>query len=193
METPFDFTLTSWIQIPNNSDFPIYNLPLGVIKYKGGKVSAATAIGDYVLDLSSLHKLGFFSSISLPVEVFEKEYLNDFLALGKPVWLKLRERIKMLLKSDNGELRDNKDALSMCLFPINEVELLIPVKVGDYTDFYSSKEHATNVGSMFRDPKNALLPNWLHLPVAYHGRSSSIMVSGQNFHRPKGQVAPPGS
>lgn len=192
MQTPSDLTLTSWIKIPDNSDFPIYNLPLGIIKHKSGTTSAAIAIGEYVLDLSSLHKLGFFSSISLPSGIFEKEYLNDFIALGKPLWHSLRERIKILLKSDNGELRDNKDAISKCLFKMEDMELLMPVKVGDYTDFYSSKEHATNVGSMFRDPKNALLPNWLHLPVAYHGRSSSILVSGHNFHRPKGQITPPG-
>jgi fumarylacetoacetase len=192
MQTTTDFTETSWIKVPADSDFPVYNLPLGIIKHKNGKVSAATAIGDYVLDLAALHRLGFFKGISLPENIFYKHYLNDFIALGKPVWHSLRQRIKSLLSNDNGELRDNKTALAECLFKINEVELLMPVRVGDYTDFYSSKEHATNVGSMFRDPKNALLPNWLHLPVAYHGRASSIMVSGHNFHRPKGQITPPG-
>jgi len=192
MQTLSDFTLASWITVPDNSDFPIYNLPLGIVKRKNGKISAATAIGDFILDLSELQKLGYFSAIPLPAGIFEKDCLNDFIALGKPVWHSVRNRIKTILKSDNGELRDNKEAIAQCLVKMNEVELLMPVKVGDYTDFYSSKEHATNVGSMFRDPKNALLPNWLHLPVAYHGRSSSILVSGNNFHRPKGQVAPPG-
>lgn len=192
MQTPTDFSQTSWIDVPANSDFPIYNLPLGIIKHHNGKTSAAIAIGDYVLDLSSLHRLGFLEFIALPEGIFDKAYLNDFIALGKPVWHTLRQRIRMLLSADNEELRDNKSAREECLYKISAVELLMPVKVGDYTDFYSSKEHATNVGSMFRDPKNALLPNWLHLPVAYHGRASSIMVSGQNFHRPKGQVTPPG-
>jgi len=192
METT-DFKLTSWIKIPVNSDFPIYNLPLGIIKHKDGKQSAATAIGDYAVDLSALHRLGYLKGIALPDAIFDKPYLNEFIALGKPVWHSLRQRIKVLLGSDNGELRDNKQAVKECLYSINDVELCMPVKVGDYTDFYSSKEHATNVGSMFRDPKNALLPNWLHLPVAYHGRSSSILVSGHNFHRPKGQVTLPGS
>jgi len=187
-----DFTLSSWIEVPANSDFPIYNLPLGVIKHKNGKISAATAIGDYVIDLSVLHRLGYFNGVSLPERIFENPFLNDFIALGKPLWHSLRKRIKALLSIENGELRDNKKATAEALHKMNEVELLMPVKVGDYTDFYSSKEHATNVGSMFRDPKNALLPNWLHLPVAYHGRSSSILVSGRNFHRPKGQVTPPG-
>jgi fumarylacetoacetase len=193
METINDFTLTSWIKIPENSDFPIYNLPLGIIKHKNGKVSAAIAIGSYVVDLSALQRLGFLKEIELPDTIFDKPYLNDFIELGKPVWHSLRERVKILLKTDNGELRDNKPALSECLFKMSEIEMLMPVKVGDYTDFYSSKEHATNVGTMFRDPKNALLPNWLHLPVAYHGRASSIIVSGQNFHRPKGQIMPAGS
>ncbi len=193
MHNTNDILITSWINVPDNSDFPIYNLPLGIIKHKNGRASAATAIGEYVIDLSALQGLGFFSEISLPNGIFDKDSLNEFIALGKPVWHSVRKQIKSLLKSDNGKLRDDKEAVSKCLFNINEVELLMPVKVGDYTDFYSSKEHATNVGSMFRDPKNALLPNWLHLPVAYHGRSSSIMVSGKNFHRPKGQVAPPGS
>jgi fumarylacetoacetase len=187
-----DFTLSSWIEVPANSDFPIYNLPLGVIKHKNGNISAATAIGDYVIDLSVLHRLGYFNGVSLPERIFENPFLNDFIALGKPLWHSLRKRIKALLSIENGELRDNKKATAEALHKMNEVELLMPVKVGDYTDFYSSKEHATNVGSMFRDPKNALLPNWLHLPVAYHGRSSSILVSGRNFHRPKGQVTPPG-
>ena len=159
MQTTTDFTQTSWIEVSLNSDFPIYNLPLGVIKHKSGKISAATAIGDYVLDLSALHRLGFFKDISLPSSIFDKEYLNDFMETGNPVWQALRQRIYTLLKKDVSELRDNKKALAECLFKMSDVELLMPVKVGDYTDFYSSKEHATNVGSMFRDPKNALLPN----------------------------------
>ena len=189
---PSNLILNSWIKVSTYSDFPIYNLPLGVIKHKNGKIAAASAIGDYVIDLSALRRLGYFKDISLPENIFDKPCLNDFIALGKPLWNKLRERIKALLTQENAELRDNKQAIAESLFNMTDVELLMPVRVGDYTDFYSSKEHATNVGSMFRDPKNALLPNWLHLPVAYHGRSSSIMASGHNFHRPKGQVTPPG-
>lgn len=192
MQTTPDFNQTSWINIPANSDFPLYNLPLGIIKHKNGKTAAATAIGDYALDLSALHKLGFFKDLALPENIFNTLYLNDFITLGKHVWHSLRARVKLLLNKENKELQGNTEAISACLFKLNEVEMLIPIRIGDYTDFYSSKEHATNVGSMFRDPKNALLPNWLHLPVAYHGRSSSIIVSGQNFHRPKGQVTPPG-
>jgi fumarylacetoacetase len=187
-----DSTLTSWIDIPPGSDFPLYNLPLGISKRRQGGASAAIAIGHYVIDLAALQEMGFLGSLSLPEGIFKKKYLNDFLELGKPAWNSLRERIKFLLNSTCSELRDDKEAIAKCLLKMEEVEMLMPVQVGDYTDFYSSKEHATNVGAMFRDPNNALLPNWLHLPVAYHGRASSIMVSGQNFHRPKGQITPPG-
>lgn len=188
-----NFNLDSWVEVPANSDFPIYNLPLGIIKHKNGHISAATAVGHYVLDLSVLQKLNYFKDITLPAGIFEKNSLNDFMALGKPVWKLVRQRLMVLLASNNSELRDNTQAVAKSLLKSSDVEMLMPVQVGDYTDFYSSKEHATNVGSMFRDPKNALLPNWLHLPVAYHGRASSIMVSGHNFHRPKGQIAPPGT
>jgi fumarylacetoacetase len=192
MQATTDFKLDSWVEIPANSDFPIYNLPLGIIKHKNGTISATTAIGQYVLDLSVLHRLAYFKEIALPVGIFEKTSLNDFMALGKPVWKLVRQRLMVLLTRDNPELRDNKDVVVQSLFKSSDVEMLMPVQVGDYTDFYSSKEHATNIGLMIRDPKNALLPNWLHLPVAYHGRASSIIVSGHDFHRPKGQVTPPG-
>lgn len=193
MQTTTDFNLNSWIEVPANSDFPIYNLPLGIVKHKNRSIFAATAIGDYVINLSTLHKSGYFNDIPLPAGIFEKTSLNDFMVLGKPVWKLVRQRLIELLTRDNPELRDNKQAIAQALCKTPDVEMLMPIRVGDYTDFYSSREHATNVGSMFRDPKNALLPNWLHLPVAYHGRASSIMVSGHNFHRPKGQIAPPGT
>jgi len=192
MQAITDFKLDSWVEISANSDFPIYNLPLGIIKHKNGTISAATAIGQYVLDLSALQRLAYFKEIALPACIFEKTSLNDFMALGNPVWRLVRQRLMVLLAHDNPELRDNKDAVAQSLFTSSDVEMLMPVQVGDYTDFYSSKEHATNIGLMIRDPKNALLPNWLYLPVAYHGRASSIMVSGHDFHRPKGQVTPPG-
>ena len=192
MQARTDFELDSWVEIPANSDFPIYNLPLGIIKHKNGTISVATAIGYYVVDLSVLHRLDYFKEIALPAGIFEKTSLNNFMALGKPVWKLVRQRLMVLLTSDNPELRDNKQAIAQSLFKTSDVEMLMPVRVGDYTDFYSSKEHATNIGLIIRDPKNALLPNWLHLPVAYHGRASSIMVSGHDFHRPKGQITPPG-
>jgi fumarylacetoacetase len=186
-----DPNLSSWIEVPENSDFPIQNIPFGICTPLSHKAQAVTIIGNTVISLAALHKLGYFSAIKVPTGIFEKEYLNDFIALGKEVTRAVRDRISDLLKKDNAELRDNAANRKICLFDIKDVKMLIPVKIGDYTDFYSSKEHATNVGSMFRDPKNALLPNWLHLPVGYHGRASSIIVSGTNFHRPKGQMTPP--
>lgn len=183
-------SLTSWIDVAATSDFPIQNLPFG-IAHSNGQFFAATIIGEQVISLAALQQNGFFAGIKLPAGVFEKEFLNDFIALGKPIWRAVRERLSELFKKENAELRDNSEARKKCLFHMNSVEMSLPVKIGDYTDFYSSKEHATNVGSMFRDPKNALLPNWLHLPVAYHGRASSVIISDTNFHRPKGQLMPP--
>ncbi|HTB06535.1 MAG TPA: fumarylacetoacetase [Bacteroidia bacterium] len=183
-----DPTLQSWIEVPENSDFPIQNLPFGMTKF-----GAASIIGNTVINLAVLQKLGYFLNIDMPKGIFEKEYLNDFMALGKPVCREVRERLSEIFRKDNPELRGNAEDRKKCLFKIETVQMLMPVHIGDYTDFYSSKEHATNVGTMFRDPKNALLPNWLHLPVAYHGRASSVIVSGQNFHRPKGQMVPPNS
>jgi fumarylacetoacetase len=124
----------------------------------------------------------------LPPGIFNQKYLNDFLALGKKKTSEVRNRISQLLRHDNDEIQPADREIG--LVPMNEVQMLIPLRIPNYTDFYSSEEHATNVGSMFRDPKNALLPNWKHLPVAYHGRASSIVVSGTNIHRPKGQIKP---
>lgn len=182
-----DPNLTSWLEVPASSDFPIQNIPFGIAASHG----AVTIIGNTVISLAGLHNAGYFSSIKMPVGIFEKEFLNDFIALGKNITKEVRERISELFRKDNAELRDNAETRKKYLFDAKDVKMLLPVHVGDYTDFYSSKEHATNVGSMFRDPKNALLPNWVHLPVGYHGRASSIIVSGTNFHRPKGQTVPP--
>ncbi|MCH8318180.1 MAG: fumarylacetoacetase [Bacteroidetes bacterium] len=186
MNNPNDPTTKSWIEVPQNSDFPIQNLPFGIFKTSSSTPRAGVAIGEYVVDLNALSDLGFFLNLK-DKNVFNKEYLNDFIALGKPVCSKVRARISELLRHDNSELRDNQKARDKVLYKTQEVTMHFPVKVGDYTDFYSSEEHATNVGSMFRDPKNALLPNWKHMPVAYHGRASSIILSGTNIHRPKGQ------
>jgi fumarylacetoacetase len=130
--------------------------------------------------------------LGLPPGIFNQKYLNDFIALGRKKCREVRERISELLRHDNDELRDNP-AREIALIPVTEVQMQMPVRVPNYTDFYSSEEHATNVGSMFRDPKNALLPNWKHLPVGYHGRASSIVVSGTPIYRPKGQIKLPDS
>ncbi|HRG78990.1 MAG TPA: fumarylacetoacetase, partial [Cyclobacteriaceae bacterium] len=186
-----DPTLTSWIEIPKDSDFPIQNLPFGIFKTKYLSAVAGVAIGNYVLDLVYLHEHGFFDGLGLPSGIFNQKYLNDFMALGKKKTREVRERISELLRHDNDELKSNIGARELALIPMAEVQMLLPVRIPNYTDFYSSEEHATNVGSMFRDPKNALLPNWKHLPVGYHGRASSIVISGTPIHRPKGQIKPP--
>jgi len=180
--------LQSWVDVPSGSDFPIQNLPFGIFKTSKGQPKAGVAIGDHILDLGILFDEGIFSGIEFPlINVFDHKYLNSFLSLGKPIISDVRNRISILLRTDNPELRDRKALLENVLVSQQQATMMLPVKVGDYTDFYSSIEHATNVGSMFRGPDNALLPNWRHLPVAYHGRASSIIVSDQQIHRPKGQ------
>jgi fumarylacetoacetase len=180
--------LKSWVEVPKGSDFPIQNLPFGIFKTKYLSAVAGVAIGNQVIDLVYLHENGYLDGLGLPAGIFNQKYLNDFLALGKLKTREVRERISELLQHDNDEL--NGAAREIALIPKEEVQMLMPVRIPNYTDFYSSEEHATNVGSMFRDPKNALLPNWKHIPVGYHGRASSIVVSGTNLHRPKGQVKP---
>jgi fumarylacetoacetase len=182
--------LKSWVEIPAGSDFPIQNLPFGIFKTEYLSPVAGVAIGDHVLDLVYLHENGFLDGLGLPVGIFNQRYLNDFIALGKRKTREVRERISELLQHDNDELKSNVAAREIALISMSEVEMQLPIRIPNYTDFYSSEEHATNVGTMFRDPKNALLPNWKHLPVGYHGRASSIVVSGTDIHRPKGQIKP---
>lgn len=183
--------LKSWVEVPAGSDFPIQNLPFGIFKTHYLTAVAGVAIGNHVLDLVYLYEKGFFDGLGLPPGIFNQEYLNPFIALGRKKCGEVRERISELLQSDNDELQGNVAARELALIPMDEVEMRMPIQVPNYTDFYSSEEHATNVGTMFRDPKNALLPNWKHLPVGYHGRASSIIVSGTPIHRPKGQIKPP--
>jgi fumarylacetoacetase len=185
-----DPTIKSWVEVNPNSDFPIQNLPFGIFKTTSSSPRIGVAIGDQVVDLAVLNKLGYFDNIHIDASVFNNQYLNDFIALGKQTWRNVRERLSNLLNENNAELRDKKDIHYKVFHLISNVQMQMPVNVGDYTDFYSSIDHATNVGTMLRDPANALLPNWKYLPVGYHGRSSSIVVSGTNFHRPKGQTKP---
>ncbi|HEY9082705.1 MAG TPA: fumarylacetoacetase [Vicingaceae bacterium] len=177
--------LKSWIEVPENSDFPIQNIPFGVAK-SGKQVFVASRIGDTVINLHQLAKLGYFDVDS---DVFKSYKLNNFIKLGKSFTRQVRDEISAIFSLENAANKDN-DKIKAALYAINEVEMLMPVRVGDYTDFYSSEQHAYNVGCMFRDPNNALLPNWKHIPVGYHGRSSSIVVSGTPIHRPKGQQKP---
>jgi fumarylacetoacetase len=186
--TANDPSLKSWVEIPENSDFPIQNLPFGIFKTDYLAPGAGVRIGDLVLDLTYMYENGYFDGLKLPAGIFNQAYLNDFMALGKAKTREVRNRVSELLSVDNEELRYNFAVRELSMIPIEEVEMLIPVRVPNYTDFYSSEDHARNVGTMFRDPKNALMPNWKHLPVAYHGRASSIVVSGTDFHRPKGQT-----
>ncbi|MCP4442285.1 MAG: fumarylacetoacetase [Aureispira sp.] len=186
-----DPSLSSWINVDSDSDFPIQNIPFGVFQTEKKSARVATIIGDTVIDLAALAQLGYFNEIDSNLESsFSQSYINQFMGLGKKITNAVRNRISNIFEKNNPELRDNKEQQAQVLSKIHEVEMLLPVQVGDYTDFYSSREHATNVGTMFRDPENALLPNWLHLPVGYHGRASSIVVSGTNIHRPKGQQKP---
>ena len=182
--------LTSWISVDTNSDFPIQNLPFGIYSDGNVKHHACSAIGSYAIDLYELASRGFFAKLNIDKEVFNKAYLNDFMNLGKDVTRALRDRLSELLDSNNKELQDNNEVFNHIFKSQTAVNMLLPVKVGDYTDFYSSIDHATNIGTMIRDPKNALMPNWKYIPVGYHGRASSITVSGTNLHRPKGQMKP---
>lgn len=177
--------LSSWINVPANSDFPIQNIPFGIYK-NGNTIAVATIIGDTVIDLASLFKSGLLNIPGLTAEMLNNRYLNDFIGAGKTVTNAARIKIAEIFSADS--VLKNNNELKSALHDVKNIELLLPVKIGDYTDFYSSIDHATNVGIMFRDPANALLPNWKHLPVGYHGRSSSIVVSGTDFHRPKGQT-----
>jgi len=182
-----DPNLKSWVYVAPDSDFSIQNIPFGIYSKNGSEPRAASAIGDYVIDLAQLQEQGLFEKLNLPKGIFEQPVLNDFMALGKERTRAVRNRISDLLEEGNVELADS-NFKDMVLIPMAEVEMLLPVRVPNYTDFYSSEQHAFNVGTMFRGPENALMPNWKHIPVGYHGRASSIVVSGTSFHRPKGQT-----
>lgn len=183
---------TSWIEVPENSDFPIQNIPFGVFITKDDVVTIGTRIGDSAIDLGAMQQLGYFEGIELTDDMFMQDTLNDFISDGKKTWRLVRNRIGDIFDSNNPKLRDNPKHREIIIFGLDEIEMQLPVLIGDYTDFYSSKEHATNVGKMFRDPENALLPNWLHIPVGYHGRSSTIIPSGIPIRRPYGQTLPNG-
>jgi len=182
--------MTTWLTIDPNSDFSIYNIPFGIFKTETLKPRVGTRIGDYVIDLATLNGFNYFIGSGVTQQALESNSLNSFIALGKQITVPFREKIQAIFSDENHPLKNNTSDLNQILINANEVEMLLPVQIGDYTDFYSSREHATNIGTMIRDPKNALMPNWLHLPVGYHGRSSSITVSGTNFYRPKGQSKP---
>ena len=190
MDETHDSKLKSWIEVNKDSDFPIQNIPFGVYSPKeGGELHVATAIGDYVIDLAYLDEAGFFINTDIEeTEAFHEPTLNAFMSLGQKAWKEARLIISRLLREDNTSFKDNDELKEIALIPMAETRMEMPVDIGDYTDFYSSREHATNVGTMFRGPDAALMPNWLHLPVGYHGRASSVVLSGTDIVRPKGQT-----
>ena len=179
--------LLTCLDVSPDSDFSIYNIPFGIYSDKSITNHACSAIGDYVIDLYELANNGF---LKINKDVFNLPFLNDFIQLGKSITNSIRLNIIDILSDHQSELITNTQLFNLVFKKQNQVNLLLPVRIGDYTDFYSSIDHAQNIGTMIRDPKNALMPNWKHLPVAYHGRASSICVSGHSFHRPKGQQKP---
>ena len=180
----------SWLNVNKGSDFPIQNIPFGVFLTRDDIITIGTRIGDYAIDLGAMHQLGYFNEIPLTDDIFLQDSLNDFIADGRKTWRLVRNRIAEVFDTTNGELRDNAVHKDKIIFRMEEVEMQLPVEIGDYTDFYASKEHATNVGTLFRGADNALMPNWLHVPIGYHGRSSSIVPSGTPIRRPLGQSRP---
>ncbi len=183
--------MNSFLPISAESDFPLQNLPYGVFRPRaGGPPRVGVAIGESVLDLSVLEARGLLQVPLAPGLVMNQPALNAFAALGRPAWRAVREQLAGLLSENEPTLRDDEQLRSEALVPQREVEMLLPMQIGDYTDFYSSRHHATNVGTMLRGAERALQENWLHLPVAYHGRASSIVLSGAEIRRPLGQTGP---
>ena len=182
--------LKSYIEVSPESHFPLENLPFGVFKPRDGAARIGVALGEYVVDLSVLQEARYFPDLQ-DRQLFAQDSLNGFLALGRPVWRKVREILQELLSAETPTLRDDKKLRDRVFHRQSDVSMQLPVKIGNYTDFYSSYHHAHNVGTMLRGAENALMPNWKWLPVAYHGRASSVVVSGNEVRRPKGQVKPP--
>src|SRR6184192_2794694 len=182
--------LRSFIDVSPDSAFPIQNLPYGIFKPRDGTARAGVAIGELILDLSVLEELGHFRDVT-EQQIFSGGSLSAFMATGRPAWKRTRAILQNLLSADNGALRDNSELREHAFHKQSEVTMQLPACIGDYTDFYSSYHHAHNVGTMLRGPENALMPNWKWLPVAYHGRASSIVISGTDVRRPHGQIKPP--
>lgn len=181
--------LRSWITGADHSEFPIQNLPFGIFQDAEGPKRVGVRIGEQVLDLAQMAAYGYFDDLPFASSDFSQNYLNPLMQKGKLAVRALRNRIAELLSTTNETFQTQKDQHN-ALIPVSKVKMALPVQIGDYTDFYSSKEHATNVGIMFRDPANALLPNWLWIPVGYHGRASSVIASDHPVTRPKGQIKP---
>ena len=180
--------MNSFIKYSSDSDFSIYNIPFGVAVFNQEYIACATRIGDKVIDLAGLFEYGYFDEVEgLEENIFEGYTLNEFIELGKPITNKVRTVLQTLLL-ENSTLSQDENALEECFYDVENIRMMMPLHIPNYTDFYSSIQHATNVGIMFRDPANALLPNWKHIPVGYHGRASSIVLSGIDITRPCGQI-----
>ncbi|BCR92618.1 fumarylacetoacetate hydrolase FahA [Aspergillus chevalieri] len=187
--------MASWLQIPKNSPFSLANIPFGIISStKASPRVPAIAIGEYALNLSAFASSSGFSqlpAIQPHLSVFNEPTLNAFAALGRPVHRQVREYLQAVFRADTPYpqvLKDNASLQKEALLPLSEVTNHVPLQIGDYTDFYAGLNHAYNVGVLFRGPENALQPNYTHLPVAYHSRASSVIVSGTPIHRPNGQI-----
>ena len=184
--------LKSFIDVARDSHFPLENLPFGVFKPREGPARIGVALGEDVVDRAALEEAGLLKD--LPPETAAattRDSLNEFLALGRPAWRKVREILQKLLSADTATLRDDTKLRDRVFHRQADVVMQLPAKIGNYTDFYSSYHHAHNVGTMLRGPENALMPNWKWLPVAYHGRASSVVSSGTDVRRPQGQIKPP--
>jgi fumarylacetoacetase len=182
----------SWVEIDNSNDFSIHNFPFGIFKTNNSSYRPCSRLGDYIIDLNALNQFGFFSNLFFSKEDFQSPTLNLLFSKGRKKVGLLRSRLIEIFSAGNDELKNDDELKKQVMIPVSEVEMGMPIRIENYTDFYSSIEHATNVGKMFRDPENALLPNWRHIPVGYHGRASSIILSGVPVTRPKGQMKPDG-
>jgi fumarylacetoacetase len=188
---PNDPSLRSFIEVAPDSDFPIQNLPYGVFSTEAAPHKrVGVAIGDFILDLAEIERRGLVGSAG-GARVFDRASINAYMALGPKVWSQTRASISELLRHDNPTLRDDKALREAALVPRDRATLHLPIEVMGFTDFYSSREHASNVGKMFRPHGEALMPNWLHMPIGYNGRASTVVVSGTPVRRPNGQMKPP--
>ena len=186
--------LRSFIEVAKDSHFPLENLPFGVFKPREGPARIGVALGENIVDLAALEEAGLLKDLlpeTAAATVFTRDSLNEFLALGRPAWRKVREILQKLLSADTATLRDDTKLRDRVFHRQADVVMQLPAKIGNYSDFYSSYHHAHNVGTMLRGPENALMPNWKWLPVAYHGRASSVVASGTDVRRPEGQIKPP--
>ncbi|CAG8525195.1 12862_t:CDS:10, partial [Dentiscutata heterogama] len=187
--------MRSFIKVSPDSHFPIQNLPFGIFSTQSDEILSArvgVAIGDQILDLTAISQLfeKHVPELGNPTLVFSQSSLNMFMSLGKSIWQATRKFLQSILSEDNPELRDSKELRKNAFVSQHSAKMHLPVNIGHFTDFYASKEHATNCGTMLRGKDNALMPNWIHLPVGYHGRASSVVVSGTDIARPSGQRSP---